>query len=151
MVTFIYMLLIHVCLQCSRCSCAVTTKMTWRYTLYVVRHTGCSLLLWTPLNSFALCLASLTQQFSNLWVIYNYSLYNAMHSWVHCARPITVRLGCHRNIAFPSSRNKGKFASPPFTEEEFTQSPPVTLWHQECLSYAIKNFSDWAHIWWSLR
>ena len=31
------------------------------------------------------------------------------------------------NIAFPSSRNKGKFISPPFTEDEFTRSPPVAL------------------------
>ena len=31
------------------------------------------------------------------------------------------------NIAFSSSRNKGKFISPPFTEDEFTRGPPVAL------------------------
>ena len=31
------------------------------------------------------------------------------------------------NIAFPLSRNKEKLITPPFTEDEFTRSPPVAL------------------------
>ena len=34
-------------------------------------------------------------------------------------------LGVIGNIAFPLSRIKGKFISPPFTEVEFTRSTPV--------------------------
>ena len=36
-------------------------------------------------------------------------------------------LGVLGNIAFPSSRNKEKLITPPFTEDEFTRSPPVAL------------------------
>ena len=35
-------------------------------------------------------------------------------------------MGVIGNIAFPSSRNKGKFVSPPFTEDEFASSPAQT-------------------------
>ena len=37
-------------------------------------------------------------------------------------------LGVIGNIAFPSSRNKGKNISPPFTQDEFTQIPPLAQW-----------------------
>ena len=41
--------------------------------------------------------------------------------------PAQSALGVIGNIAFPSSRNKGKIVSPPFTEDEFTRSPSVAL------------------------
>ena len=48
------------------------------------------------------------------WTIFVYGNYQAQPA-----------LGVIGNIAFTSSRNKGKIISPPFTEDDFTRSPPV--------------------------
>ena len=70
-------------------------------------------------------------------------------------RQITVRLGCHRQYCIPLKQEQRKAYKPSFhwgrVHPESASSPVITgQWHQECLSEPITNFSDWAHIRWSL-
>ena len=55
-------------------------------------------------------------------------------------------------ISYIASRNKGKIKSRGRVYPESASSQVITnKWCQECLVEPIANFSDWAHIWWSLR
>ena len=54
--------------------------------------------------------------------------YNNDHRYSNVFCCWTLSLGVIGNIAFPSSRNKGKILGPPITEVKFTWSPPVAQW-----------------------
>ena len=74
----------------------------------------------------------------------------------HWIGPLTGCLGCPRQYCIPLEQEQRKAYNTSLhwrrVHPESASSTEITeQWHQECLSEPIANFSDWAHIWWSLR